>query len=733
MKKYLFIIIVVLEMFASTLPVVAQHTFYIYRNDGIINTFFSAEVDSMTYSKIDLDSLLHETPVVQEVYTPDSIYRIPIELIDSIGFVTPETVYQRGVKVIEGEMRGYVISASQLSLFFDISTPNRVLPKIGDKLVTTEVDDIIRSAFVGEVEEIKSTPSAIEVICKPVDLTDIFECYYGVIKKENQPSYAKTRGISDGYYSTNGTRTLSPGKLSIDLLNTHEISVSYQAEDDLSFSVDHAQATISLTPKVDYSAYLIINKEYGTNVSITAIANYSMEEYFALAGGLSIGDDAPLFEKAIPIPEALIDVFFEFGIFANFKATISTEQTWTQNYKHVFHWEWSSKGQETIKNVNEFKPVSSSHTGKIALNGGLSVGAYGKVGIAFIATSSLDIAEVDLRAEGGISIEGTYVPYKRDEEYAKKSTDLYNQIKDREVGVYWFYGLAAEAKLFKWSINKQIPDLGNIPLNKKGMILGFRLVPLFKDTKLEKKHDGTYFGSKSIYGGDVFKTDVGFALINKNDENDATYSYCVYDYNGPNAESYASFYDKPLENKYKLYPLVKYLGMELIAEPSAEADEVAGITFKSAEILDVNAEPKYNGDEEYLFTWYTTKFKYVIQIVGSDSIDYVQPVIYDNGTWNYNGGKTRVPGDGLFAVTTNMSYDSEANMNWSTGYEITLKNGEVIYSTNNLQIGGTPANPTINVTEPATLSKQSNIRSKSSTFSKQLYPVIEELEFVRIE
>ncbi|MBR5060986.1 MAG: hypothetical protein IKX24_02455, partial [Prevotella sp.] len=475
----------------------------------------------------------------------------------------------------------------------------------------------------------------------------------------------------------------------------HEISVEYHIDDELSFRLDNAKASISLTPTIDYSAYLIVNKDYGTYISVTAIGNYSLEEYLALAGTIAIDDDIPLFEKAIPIPEALIDVFFEFGVFANIEATLSTEQTWTQKYRHVFHWEWSSKGRETMKNINEFKPVSNSHTGKVAINGTASIGAYGKVGIAFIATSSLDIAQVDLRAEGGICVEGTYVPYKRDEKYAKKSTDLYNQIKDREVEVYWYYGLSAEAELFKWSASKQIPNFFNFPLNKKGKILGVRLVPLFSDTKLTKDENDTYFATTKVME-DVFTADVGFALINQDNEEDATYSYSIYNYIGPKAEAYASFFNKPVSNKYTVYPLVKYMGMEMIAEPCATIDE-ASIIFKNAEIVDVQKEMIYNDDGEYLFTSYSTKFKYVVHISGSDLIDYVQPIIYDNGTWAYTGGKTKVPGDGLFSVTTNMKYDNASNMNWSIGYVITLKDGTTKYSTNTLQFGGTPENPSITI------------------------------------
>lgn len=694
MKTLAKIVICVISCFSYILPSHAQQAFYVYRNDGVINTFITTEIDSITYSCIDVDSVIHDKYITQEVYTQDSIYRIPLEVIDSVGFVTPETVYQPGVKVLEGDIRNYIISREDLNLTFRSTTPNEMIPHIGDKLVTTEIDQIITKPFIGRVSEIKSKTDGIEVVCEPVDLTDVFECYYGITRKKESSPSVNSRSISDGFYGT-GTCTLRPGKLTKDLLNTHNTSITYSPDDELSFGLNNAKVTISLTPTIDYNAYMIINRSYGVNVSITAIGNYTVEELLALSGSIQFGGDVPIFEKAIPIPEALLDVYFEFGVFGTMTGKLSVDQKWTQKYRHVFHWEWSSKSHQTLKNINDFKPTGSTHQGKIALNGSLGAGAYGKVGFAFIATSSLDIAEIGLRVEGGIMTEGTYVPYKRDEEYAKKSTDLYNQIKDREISSYFYYGLSGEAKLFKWSISHDIPNFLNLPLNKRWEIGTVRAVPLFSETKLEKDEDGVYYASTKI-DGIVQKSDVGFALINKNKEDDALYSYSVYDYQGPKAEAYASFYDKPKANKYIVYPLVKYMGMDLIAEPSAEIKD-ANISFKNAEIVDVKSEPKYNGDGEYLFTWYTTKIKYIIQIDEADLIDYIQPIIYDNGSWINNGGKVKVPGNGLFSVTTSLNYDNDANMNWATGYRITLKDGTVVYSSNILQFGGTPESPTITV------------------------------------
>lgn len=567
-------LIIFVLLYFYFMPSSAQQAFYIYRNDGVINAFTTTEIDSMTYSCIDVDSLVHSDYVVHEVYTPDSIYRIPIEVIDSVGFITPETKYMPGVIVLEGELRSNILSRNQLNLLFKSSTPAHILPQIGDKLVSTVGDEYLESAFIGQVAEIKNTADGVEVVCEPVDLLDVFECYYGIIKKEDEPvgdSIQHTRRVGDGFYGT-GWRTINPGKLTWHALEeNHDFPNAYHPSDDIAFSLaGEAKLDLSITPTIDYSAFTIITKDYGINFSITAIGNYTMEEYLTLCGNVVFNKDIQLFKKSIPIPEALIDFYFEAGVFLRMSGDFSLEQTWSQKFRHTFHWEYNNKNQASLENINDFRTVDKSHKGKVALNGNVSVGGYGRTGIAFITESiGWDIVEAGLRVEGGMSCEGTYVPYKKDKEYAKTSTNLYNQIKDRHVAPSLFWNTKGEAKLANWSVSHEIPNIFRIPFNGKVLLAEIRSVPLFSDTKLEYDGDGSYFASTKASGNLFNKTDLGFALINDKDKNDATYSYTSYDYQGPSSELYATFYNISDAAKYTLYPLVKYMDLELIAEPSA--------------------------------------------------------------------------------------------------------------------------------------------------------------------
>ena len=66
--------------------------FYIYRNDGDFDGFFYDQIQEMRYSKLDVDSVEQAEYVTYEVVTADSIYRIPLAAIDSIGFVQPDAI-----------------------------------------------------------------------------------------------------------------------------------------------------------------------------------------------------------------------------------------------------------------------------------------------------------------------------------------------------------------------------------------------------------------------------------------------------------------------------------------------------------------------------------------------------------------------------------------------------------------------------------------------------------------
>ena len=77
----------------------------VYRNDGEEPLeLFLADVDSMVCSKIGTDSLLYADWQVQEIWAPDTTYRIPLASIDSIRIKTvdPEEANRNLVEASKG-------------------------------------------------------------------------------------------------------------------------------------------------------------------------------------------------------------------------------------------------------------------------------------------------------------------------------------------------------------------------------------------------------------------------------------------------------------------------------------------------------------------------------------------------------------------------------------------------------------------------------------------------------
>ena len=184
MKRF-YIVLILLAAFLQQL--IAQEAFYIYRNDGLFNAFRFEQVDSMKYSKV-LDDVEHEDFVVQEVYTPDSLYQIPLNVIDSVGFSKPSTVYADDVKHLAGEILDYLImaDAETMQLTLIANTPSRLIPETGDKIAALELTDNNPFGFVGRVTSVVNTTENIIVNCSELDLEDVVDRFYGTARITTQ-------------------------------------------------------------------------------------------------------------------------------------------------------------------------------------------------------------------------------------------------------------------------------------------------------------------------------------------------------------------------------------------------------------------------------------------------------------------------------------------------------------------------------------------------------------------
>lgn len=108
MKYRILNIAVLLICCISAMAQAVPDNLYIYRNDGKFNAFYPNEIDSITYSKKDLNGVEYPDAVVQEIWTADSVYRIPLSVIDSISVATPEIMYAPKVKKLSPDYLPYI-------------------------------------------------------------------------------------------------------------------------------------------------------------------------------------------------------------------------------------------------------------------------------------------------------------------------------------------------------------------------------------------------------------------------------------------------------------------------------------------------------------------------------------------------------------------------------------------------------------------------------------------------
>ena len=269
---------------AITLSGMAQtigEAFYIYRNDGQFNAFFRDEVQSIEYSYYDADSVKYEDIVTQVVITADSVYKIPLAAIDSVGFVTPETVYKPGVIKLEGEIRSYIVSSDSLTIYFKSETPNTILPKINDYLFTEEVSDVFYNGFIGKVESVKEENGFKVVVCSQADFEDVFEYYFYTTDMKTDASrlqaFRKTSPVDERTWE----RTWSPGPINFDFTNFTTPYIYPDPLGDLAFQISNHQ-NIRVTPTFSVKFVRIVTPSRGTEVSLDITETDVLEENFAI-------------------------------------------------------------------------------------------------------------------------------------------------------------------------------------------------------------------------------------------------------------------------------------------------------------------------------------------------------------------------------------------------------------------------------------------------------------------
>lgn len=173
-------LLLLLLMVSSTLY--AQDRFYVYQKDGLVQSFFCDQVDSITYSLIDAEGITQADFVTQLIYLPDSTVAIPLSVIDSVSFRDPEVVYQKDVVILDNDFLQYLLEVKEYTiLYVSSSISNALLPTTGEILFYAYPTQLLPNGFAGRVTGITKVGDRWQIT---TTIPSMFEVYERLILAE---------------------------------------------------------------------------------------------------------------------------------------------------------------------------------------------------------------------------------------------------------------------------------------------------------------------------------------------------------------------------------------------------------------------------------------------------------------------------------------------------------------------------------------------------------------------
>ncbi len=528
---------------------------YVYHKDGQVDAFYRSEVQEFYYDFEDANGEIQDDIAMQWIVMEDSIYKVPLEEIDSVSFVTPPTVLKAGVTDLQPTLAQYAVGSDELTLYLSDSTPESLLPAVGTRVVLAE------RSFAGDVASVTREDSLIIVRATMVDLEEIFDTYYAVrifdfVQDEasEKPKMQARRADLD----INTTIKLQP----VGLFINDEIINFFLPGDSTELGVT-TSFTALVKPTFTVKASLVINE--GKRAHANIVGDFDCQEQFKFNGKAEFSHDFYNKTKDVveqPLGETFFFLYNRWGLVFKAAAELDISMEWEQRFRATLDWSYNSKAEEQKKPVATFERVSADYNPEGTLKGSMSFGPFTELGIKFVTT---ELAKAALRAEGALELVGEFVLNNKTVEQASGETKLYEALKDSKVEL----NLAGNTSLqFSFLTTEQGVDL---PLAGNLNLLRWHLVPEFQNTLLEQKYGAPTSATGSVgmtKRNLIIPVEVGLKLYDKD-------GIPVSEWKSPNKYSKGArtiehqFDGLDAEDMYKLRPTVKLLFWEMDANPDA--------------------------------------------------------------------------------------------------------------------------------------------------------------------
>lgn len=521
---------------------------YIYRNDGEFNAFLKADIDSIAQSHYDADSVLHADWQMQVVYTPDSIYRIPLATIDSVSFVTPEVIVNDKVFELTAAHDPYLSECDTIRFTLSLDTPSEMCPSKGNIVVSAydclSFPDGIMARILSKTQD----GSGIHYNCEKVGMEDVYdqlifigECYV------EDPQASSRRKAEVTYereiWNMSWSRTLEKGGTT----TTLEIG-------------DAARMKVTVNIQIGKPMYFRLDLQNDLSSSIKFNAKSSFEKYFEkeLVKKVTLG--------RIPIPGTVLFITPKLGLSGYFAegATVSLDCN--------AHFNRTDKVSFTLQNKRwsvHHAPVNSAGVDVASL----SMTGYMEVGLIPDLLFSLCGSATGLGLECMVGIKES-VDFKFDA-VAAFDEGMYSALKDSyaRTTVPWSARAYVQLGLFGDGIQPASVKVSGEPQMGKDKYL----LPLFTKPEYQKGASEKTAVLKTEPSRDLLlPVQLGMSFYEKDTKLETKYISTAYkDQNKWTLNGVQVAYTNMEAGKtYTAYPTVKIMGKELRAVPSADFPEL---------------------------------------------------------------------------------------------------------------------------------------------------------------
>lgn len=570
MKLRLYIIMLLASVSLCSIGQTIGEAFYIYRNDGQFNAFFRDEVDSIVFSHYDADSVFYNEVVMQVVYTPDSLYRIPLAAIDSIGFVQPKKEFQPDVMRMNEKWLPYVIGITEKSITFKPSTPIDLLPRKGQVMVSETFESPFETGFSGRVIRIDTYSDSIVCTVEDVLLSDIYKRLVAV-------------GLS---YSENTEEDVSSARRKIFGINT-ETGIRFPIPPIVNLSV--GPVSISCAP--------VITMKY-----IVCLWEHNLKDYveicFHQVYDGSVSFNAKLEKPFTPspkwagpgitVPTPVPGLYGRVQVGGFFRSSGSVQLSATKKFHREGKSGFIYSENSGFKAINEWdNPSKEDWEASVSIDGSISAGFAGRLEFG-IAHKKLASADITLYA--GLEISG-HAELKATDLVVDKN--LYSSIKDSEITLSIIADVVPGYQLLGFKSSKVMPEPPKhqdtpVSLKFTRQLNHWYLVPEFDNLKWQADVNGGNL-SGDVSRNLLSRVSLGWGLY---DEEDHLYKSEYYPqmyrkladwrYNGLSHH----FSNLKKNANYKAYPLVNLCGIEMRGDKSVEIDTYFPVALSDFEVTD---------------------------------------------------------------------------------------------------------------------------------------------------